>query len=206
LPVVPGAILAELSGSALALHSPIPRERAFLDIVSARERIAGAIVPLAVADDGSAMGRFELDPELAARLAAEPTWAVVSSEYDKRSPGVVGWPLQPAFDASAPRLTFGVPDQILLDGRNGALFDMQRRDRGRRGTAAAALVVVGALLGAAFWSEVRRGRRSTAVARHAASDGDERPATTPAGWLLGAALGCIALGFGALAYFGWLAH
>jgi hypothetical protein len=210
LPVVPGAIVASLMDDAIVVRSPIAREQAFVSIVSARERIAGAIVPLAVDPDGSASGRFELSPALRARLDAEPTWAVASSEYDKRSPGVVGWPLTPAFDVTAPRLTLDVPDQVLLDGRNAALYSVWQRQRDRRRTAAAGLIGVGALMSAALWTEVRRGRRRGAAgdprrAGHDPDSADEKPALTPDGWVLGVALGCIALGLGALAYFGMLA-
>jgi hypothetical protein len=201
LPVVPGAIVAALSGSSLAVRSPIARERAFVSLVSARERIAGAIVPLVVDADGSAVGAVELGPELAARLAAEPTWAVVSSQYDKRSAGAVGWPLNPAFDAQKPRLTFSVPDHLLLDGRSEALYDHAQRERTRRSVAAAGLLVLGSLMSAAFWREVRRGRRQQR--RRAA---DEGLPLSSGGWVLGIALGCIALGLGALAYFGLFAR
>jgi hypothetical protein len=207
LPVVPGAMVAALSGSSLAVRSPIARGRAFLSLVSARERIAGAIVPLEVGADGSAIGDVELGSELAARLEAGPTWAVVSSEYDKRSPGAVGWPLHPAFDVTAPRLTFSVPDQLLLDGRSGALYDREQRERLRRSRAASALMTVGALMAAAFWIEIRRKRRQVPGGHAAAADGaDDRLPLSPGGWILGVALGCIALGLGALAYFAWLAH
>jgi hypothetical protein len=202
LPVIPGAIVAIRSKGAIVVRSPIARQLGFLSVVSVRERIAGALVPLAIAADGSASGRFELDPALEARLDAEATWAVVSSESDKRSPGVVGWPLSAAFDGPAP-LTFDVPDQLLLDGRSGALYDSQRRWRRWRGLAAAGLLGVAALFGPAFWSEVRRGRP-----RWGASGPGSADTALPIGrdgWLLAIAIGSIALGFGALAYFGWLA-
>jgi hypothetical protein len=108
-----------------------------------------------------------------------------------------------------------VPDQLLLDGRDGALYDVQQRRGARRRGAAGALLGVGALLSAAFWFEVRRSRRMGPSA-----SGDrfgeraprvDEPDSTPerlplaaGGWLLGAALGCILLGLAALAFFGWL--
>jgi hypothetical protein len=217
LPVIPGAIAVELSDAALQVRSPIAREHAFLSVVSARERIAGAIVPLAVDPDGSASGSFELTPALRARLEAEPLWAVLSSEFDKRSPGAMGWPLRPAFAGSAPQLGFTVPDAVLLDGRDGALYDTQQRQQRRRRYAAAFLLGVGLLLSAAFWNEVKRARGRPPRASGAGLGGpttdtdhpdnmEEMLPLAPGGWVLGVALGCIALGLGALAYFGLLAR
>jgi hypothetical protein len=205
LPVVPGALVASLAGDQLSVRSPIARELAYLSLVSEHERIAGAIVPLALDADGSSSGSVALEPTLRARLNAEPLWAVVSSEYDKRSPGVVGWPLSPPFDAAAPRLTFNVADRVLLDGRTGALWDVSERQLARRRRAAAGLLGVGALMSLAFWSEVRRsGRRRGPANGVSGGDATERAALAPRGWLLGMALVCIIVGLGALAYFGLL--
>lgn len=204
LPVIPGALMASLAGDELSVRSPIARERAFLSLVSERERIAGAIVRLDLEADGSASGRFALDAALRARAAAEPLWAVVSSEYDKRSPGVVGWPLSSPLGGLAPRLTFDVADRVLLDGRSGALWDVSHRRLGRRRLAAAGLLGVGALMSLAFWAEVRRsGKRATRADVELEGAG-ERPALAARGWIVALALVCIMLGLAALAYFGLL--
>jgi hypothetical protein len=200
LPVIPGALVASADGHGLSVRSPIARERAYLSLVTERERIAGAIVPLRMEADGTSSGSYTLDATLRARSNAEPLWAVVSSEYDKQSPGVVGWPLSPPFEAVAPRLTFNVADRVLLDGRSGALWDVSQRQLARRRRAAAGLFGVGLLMSLAFWGEVRRARGADGPA----IDDGERLALAPRGWILGLALGCITLGLAALAYFGLL--
>lgn len=201
LPVVPGALVASLDGDELWVRSPTGRERAFLSLVGARERIAGAIVPLRLQADGSSSGSVTLDAALRTRPNTEPLWAVVSSEYDKRSPGVVGWPLRPAL---GPRLTFNVADRVLLDGRDGALWDISQRQLVRRRRAAAGLLAVGLVMSLAFWKEVGRSGRPPPPAD--SGDSAERPVLAPRGWLLGMALACIVAGLGALAYFGLLAR
>jgi hypothetical protein len=192
LPVVPGALTARIEGTSLRVSSPIPRERAFVSLISANARLGGAVVELEASPAGIASGRFDPSPQLLGRLEREATWAVVSSEDDKRSPAVVGWPLGAAL-ASIPATTFAVADQVLLDGQAGALRARAARSRTRRDTAAALLGALAVLTGGLFWLEVRaRGRRMAPLQK--AGDG----------WFLAAALACIALGLGALAYFGAL--
>lgn len=218
LPVTPGALWATREGSLLTLRSPIARTLAYASIVTWNERIAGAIVPLTPDDAGGASGRWELPPALLDRLQREATWVVVSSEYDKRSTGAVGWPLSPPeFDVAAPRRTFDVADAVLLDGRAEAILVAERERSGRRRVAALGLLAVGVAMSASFWKAVRRGRRSSAVTgsdiRDAiAADGagfsGSEPARTdaaplaPGRWVLAVALACILLGLGGLAYFG----
>jgi hypothetical protein len=194
LPIVPGALLASLEPDGISVRSPVARERAYLTLVTERERFLGASVPLTPDPDGGASGRLLLAPGLLARARAEPTWAVVSSELDKRSPGVVGWPL--LSERNDPSLTFDVADRLLLDGREAALYDVLRLRRGRRRVAALALFGVGLVAIAGFWFEVR-GRRQT-------PGGDDVPVLAPSRWIVGLALGCIVLGLGALGYFGLL--
>lgn len=199
LAIVPGALAASLEpDGVLTLRSPVVRERAYLSLVTASQRLAGAIVPLAAEPDGTASARLPLPPSWLARVRAEPVWAVVSSEFDKRSPGVVGWPLPGG--QGEPRLTFDVADGVLLDGRDGALYEVRHRRRLRRRVAALALLGVGALLSATFWIEAR-GRRRRAPASDAAA---ELPALAPRGGVFALALGCIVLGLSALGYFGLL--
>jgi hypothetical protein len=219
LPVTPGALEATREGDAIRVRSPIARGLAFTSIVTRNERLAGASVPLMAEADGSASGRWALHAELLARIEREASWVVVSSEYDKRSAGAVGWPLSPTgFDPDAPRLTFDVADAVLLDGRAEAILVAERERSGRRRSAALALLAVGALMSASFWKEVRRGRVRTAapadsldpLAALGVGDDPARsdPGRTdltpllPSGWLLAVALACLLLGLGALAYFG----
>lgn len=191
LPVVPGALTARLTGGRLQISSPIARERAFVSVINERERLGGAIVALEAAPDGSASGHFEPSAPLLARIAREPAWVVVSSEADKRSPAVVGWPLGAAL-AHPPATTLALADQVLLDGQAGALAQRAARSGARRRTAAALLGGLGLLLSALFWLEVSaRGRQLPS-------------ASARGGWFLAAALASIALGLGALAYFGVL--
>jgi hypothetical protein len=199
LPILPGAIALSLEpDGVLTLRSPVVRERVYLSLVTQSRRIAGAIVPLAAETDGTASGRLSLEPSWLERAGTEPLWAVVSSEFDKRSPGVVGWPLPSA--ANVPGLTFDVADRVLLDGHEAALYEVRHRRRIRRRVATLALFGVGLGLSLVFWLEVRGRRyraRGTAVA-------EELPALAPRGWVLGLALCCIVLGLGALGYFGLL--
>jgi hypothetical protein len=190
LPVLPGALTARLDGERLSVSSPIVRARAFVSLISEHERLGGAIVELDAAPDGTASGGFDLSAQLRARIEREPIWAVVSSEDDKRSPAVVGWPLGAA-RARLPSTTLALADQVLLDGQAGALAERAERSAARRQTAAALLGALGVILGGLFWLEVRaRGRRPAPLG--AARDG----------WFLFVALASIALGLGALAYFG----
>jgi hypothetical protein len=199
LPIVPGALVASLApDAALELRSPVVRDHVYLSLVSARQRLAGAIVPLVAQPDGTASGRVSLAPSWLSRASTEPVWAVVSSEFDKRSPGVVGWPLNGGTNDA--RLTFDVADRVLLDGRDGALYEVRHQRRIRRRVATLALFGVGLVLGLAFWLEVR-GQRRRALGSPAAA---ELPVLAPRGWVLGVALGCIVLGLGALGYFGVL--
>jgi len=168
------------------------RERAFVSLVNDHERLGGAIVELAARPDGTARGHFDPSADLRARLEREPAWAVVSSEADKRSPAVVGWPLGAAL-AQVPASTFAVADPLLLDGQANVLSALAAKREARRRSAGALLGALGLLLGGLFWVEVRaRSRRSTPFA------------TARDGWFLAAALASIALGVVALAYFGLL--
>lgn len=198
LPIVPGALAVELSEDVLVVRSPVVREQAFLSLVTRSERFAGAVLPLSTQPDGTARAELPLAALWRERVRREPVWAVVSSEFDKRSPGVVGWPL--SGDEGAPRFSFDVADRLLLDGRDAASNEVRRERRARRRIAALALLGVGVALGAGFWLEVR-GRRPAASAL---GNGEERVALAPRGWVVGLALGCIVLGLGALGYFGLL--
>jgi hypothetical protein len=207
LPVRPGALLGTRDGAQLIVRSPIPRAQAYVSWITRRERVAGALVPLAEDPDGTSSGRLALDPATLSRLDAEPSWAVVSSEYDKRSAGAVGWPFGVAVDPDAPPTTLDAGDLVLCDGRARALERAHQRTGLRRRDAGAALLGVGGLMSALFWAEVR-GRRGRRHERGPASDSEETlaPGAVTGSGLLVVALLCIALGVGALAYFGLLAR
>ncbi len=198
LPVVPGALRAALDGAELIVSSPIARDQAFVSIVTESERLAGAVVEL-TPDDVGASGRLALEPSLVALFDDERAWAVVSSEYDKRSPAVVGWPLAfAARDPSEPVLTFDVADRLLVDGLPGALAAEQRERLARRRAALGLVVALGIAMAALLGYELRR-RRAPRI------EGPEL-ALEPRGWLIGAAIACVALAVLALAVFGWLAR
>jgi hypothetical protein len=202
LPVVPGALHVELDGPRLSVRSPIPRRHAYVSLVSERERLGGAILALEPDVEGGATGTIELDPSLLARVHGAPSWGVVSSEPDKRSPGVVGWPLDTPRepDRVLARQTFDVWDRVLLDGTAAAL-EAHRRTRFKlRGMAALLLVGIGIAMGALLWYEVQ-GKRGTRAVRLADTDTRSEIEARGRGWVLGAALACIALGIAALAYF-----
>jgi hypothetical protein len=198
LPVVPGALRAALDGAELLVSSPIGRDEAFVSIVTETQRLAGAIVQL-TPDDGGASGRLALEPTLLTRLSEQPTWAVVSSEYDKRSPAVVGWPLARTKRAPfEPALTFDVADRMLYDGLPAALARERQQRTARRRIALVLLVALGVAMSGLLGYELRR--------RRAASAGAPPIALDPRGWLIGAAIASVVLGVAALALFGWFAR
>jgi hypothetical protein len=201
LPVVPGALHVNLEGPRLIVRSPIPRSHAYVSLVSERERLGGTILALDPEAEGGATGSVELEPALLARAHADASWGVVSSEPDKRSPGVVGWPLDTPRQAGgvSARQTFDVWDRVLLDGTAAALESHRRTRFRQRGIAALLLVGVGIAMCALLWYEVQ-GKRSRAV-RRADTDASSEIETRGRGWVLGAALACIGLGIAALAYF-----
>ena len=131
LPVVPGALRASGDGEGLLVEAPVPREVAYFALVTESERLLGGRVVLAPDDHGGSSARVTLPP-----LPKAPSYAVVSSERDLRSPSSVGWPLVASAEG-APRTTFDAVDALLLDGRRlGALRERARRSRVRWATAA----------------------------------------------------------------------
>jgi hypothetical protein len=198
LPVTPGALLATLEGTRLRVDSPIPRERAFVSLVTAQQRLAGYSLELSADAEGGAGASVELGPPLLGRLATQAVFAVVSSEPDKRSPSSVGWPLRS--DGAQPALSFDVADQLLLDGRDGVLERESAARRSRRRIAALLLALVGSTMLVGFAQQIRQRPRP---ARAHAARGEELALAPQRGWV-GLALGCLLLGVAALAYFGLL--
>jgi len=144
LPVIPGALHADVVGPCsdncvLEIASPIPRETAYVAIVTARARVAGSIVALKPDGKGGARGELTLLP-----LSSDPTWAIVSSESDLRSPSVVGWPIDRR-PANEPRPTFEPGDVLWLDGvapRAAAETARARRVVAKTSRASAALLLL----------------------------------------------------------------
>jgi hypothetical protein len=215
LPVVPGALHASVERARLSVRSPIVRSHAYVSLVSERERLGGVILPLFADAMGGAAGAIELAPDLLGRLRSEPTWIVVSSESDKRSPGVVGWPFAAAARGSPssadqlPRRTLDVADQLLLDGTVEALAREQRRRAEQRQLAAGLLAALAVALAVSFWHEVRGPRRIGPAAAHSGPGlpgPHELGLMQSRGAVLALALLCIVLGVAALAFFGTLAR
>jgi len=196
LPVMAGALHASLDGARLLVRSPIASDLAFVSLVTERERLAGYLLALAPDGNGLASGSLELEPELLARLREGPTYAVVSSAYDKRSPSAVGWPLFAATlgPSLLPAHTFDAPDQLLLDGSVLALGRERELRLGRRRLGAYGLGLVGAALLVTFGYSVR-----TRASR--AADGPAALDLTSQRWAIGLAVACIVLAVAALLFF-----
>jgi hypothetical protein len=197
LPVVPGALHVEREGTRLRVRSPIVRERAYLTLVDETSRLAGALVPLSEDGTGGAEGWVELEGQLDPRRS--PLWAVVSSEPDKRSAAVVGWPLR---GESNPPRTFDAVDQLLLDGLPEAQAAERATRQGRRRNAALFAAIAGALGVVSFVSEVRGTRRRAAPV---GTEARALPAgVSESGAALALALVCLTVGLAALVWFGTL--
>jgi hypothetical protein len=191
-----GALHASLDGTRLRVSSPIAADTGFVSLVTERERLAGYVLGLSADADGLASGSLELEPELLARLREGPAYAVVSSQYDKRSPSAVGWPLlaAPLGAWPLPAYTFDAPDQLLLDGSLGALARQRERLLGRRRLAALGLGLVGAALLVVFGYSVR-------ARAPQASYGPAALELTSQRWAIGLAAACIVLAVAALLFF-----
>ncbi len=155
LDVDPGALHAVLSPDGLVVSSPIVRERAYVAIVTESERLTGGTVTLIPDGSGGARGLFALGP-----LPREPTWAVVSSESDRASPALVGWPI--VTSGTEPPMTFDVPDVLLADTTAVAVGREASRVRCVRALAASFAVFALALTA---WFVARDARRARAELR-----------------------------------------
>lgn len=198
LPVVPGALHASLQGERLHVQSPILRERAYVSWVTEQARLGGALVPLTPDEAGGAEGFVEVPAEVRSALRETPTFCVVASEHDKRSPGVVGWPMSGVLPTGAPQ-TFDAPDHVLLDGSDQVLIQEMARRRHRRDVGALLLAGIGIAMGGLFWHEVRAQRQRRGAGAGLAP---VAPALASGRLALWVALGCITLAVAALAYFG----
>jgi hypothetical protein len=177
LGVIPGALLAELEGDSIVVRAPIVRDRAYVAVVTARERVAGGTVTLSPDGRGGARG------VLAGLVlpAGEPLWAVVSSEPELSSPSLVGWPIRYAEDGEPPK-TFDVPDALVFDGVGEAVA--RELARVRRVRLVAALVAVFALAVTASLIALRAKESRAELTRHLedqGADADVRAAVAGTG-------------------------
>ena len=199
--VLPGAIHARRKGDLVEVRSPVPRERAFVTLVTESYRFFGASLVLRPDAEGGASASFP-----APALPGRPVWAVVSSAVDLESPARVGWPLAGQTDA-APR-TFDVPERLLLDGL--PLAERRELARQRRvrfsvvALCAVALLLELLLIGGAS------SRAEGELERHFEKSGFSTAARTRlrsrAASFVAIAVLLVALAFGALALFAFLAE
>jgi hypothetical protein len=171
LAVVPGALVAELSGSSLVVRSPVPRERAYVAIVTERERIAGGTVQLSPDIAGGARGELRDLP----LPESAPLWAVVSSEPELRSASLVGWPIRVAPGGEPPK-TFDVPDALLLDTMQEAVE--RELGRTRRVRLLAALIAISALAATAAAVAARARWAQAHLTAHLVEAGADEDTTT----------------------------
>jgi hypothetical protein len=137
LAVVPGALRARLAGGALVVESPVPRETAYVALVTERSRLWGARVLFPGGGRGETSARIPLP-----LLPSPPAYAVVATASDLRSASAVGWPLAARADGE-PVTTFDASEALLLDGRPlGAARESARRARVRWATVAFCAVAV----------------------------------------------------------------
>ncbi|NRA32432.1 MAG: Ig-like domain-containing protein [Polyangiaceae bacterium] len=134
-----GAIHVERTGNKLTIRSPVPRERAFLSLLSLQQREFGAVVRLRADDAGGAVGSVSLPS------VSGPLWAAVSSEADSQSMGFVAWPLHSSEPLEAP-FNWDLRDHLLLNGASAARDESVRR-RFRAKALAGGFSLVAGLLG-----------------------------------------------------------
>jgi hypothetical protein len=201
LAIVPGALLAELDGNSVVVRAPVARDRAYVAIVTRRERVAGGTV--ALTSDGRGGARGVLDGLVLPDR--EPLWAIVSSEPELASPSLVGWPIR--YDAEGPPpMTFDVPDALVFDGVGDAVARENARVRTVRAATAAVAVLAFALTAVVVALRARRSR--AALAEHlkkGGADAEVRAAVTGTGggsaWLVVFAVLAILLAAGLAALF-----
>src|SRR5262249_14472495 len=93
LPVVPGAMHAELDADGVRVASPVEQAIAYYAFFDRSARLAGGALRLERDGRGGSAARTSLPDG-----ARAPLWLVVSSEPDLRSPSAVGWPILPEGD------------------------------------------------------------------------------------------------------------
>jgi hypothetical protein len=199
LPVLPGALHAELRGGRLIVTSPIERRHAFVALVARDSRYFANRVALEPAAGGTALASIPLPP-----LPSQdgPLWAVVSSTAGFDSPASCGWPLHGAGSMS-PLATFDRGEQRLFDGVPQARVRYSTF-RGRVRVLLAIVLGCAAALAAATLS-VRAFRSRRRLARHldAHFDRGEVSGDAPLSGIATVVLGAfaVAMGFALLALF-----
>lgn len=150
VPVAAGALMARWDEKGIVVSSPVPRDVAYLAVLSESGRVAGFRVKLHPSAEGAESDLVPLEHAPSGQL-----WARAASDPFASGTSMIGWPL---FESdSEPETTFDVRDVTLLDSGAGATARERAR---RRGVLAWALVVglCGAL--ASILSVLARARRS----------------------------------------------
>ncbi len=131
----------------IELFAASPKPFAYVSLLSRRGRIFGAIVPLAVTEDGRASGSIALPPPV-----PEPLTLVVASEPTERS-GAVAWPLEPLGERVVPG-----PLELLIDGMPDAIVAEDARQRRARLPVVVAIVATAAAVLLTLHRRQRRAR------------------------------------------------
>jgi hypothetical protein len=111
LPILPGALHAEVDAGRLRIESPVVRDVAYFALINEQGRLASGSVRLRADGRGGASGVVPLPPVVSA-----PCWAIVSSEADLDSPSAIGWSIVAKGTDLEPLFTRTVADRLLLDG------------------------------------------------------------------------------------------
>lgn len=132
VPIVPGALLVRSTREGLRISSPVPRDVAYLTILSEAGRLRGLRVPLLPTAQGA-----ESEPIPLGSVAPGPLWARAASDPFATGSSLVGWPL---FEPSQPvARTLDVADALLFDSSAEAT----QRERARRRRVLAWALAVG---------------------------------------------------------------
>lgn len=209
LTVKPGAMTLSPAGTregdgwvpaGFEVRSPVPRDRAYVSVMTWRGRVFGAVVPLSPDGKGFHRGTLTVPSALRGEVAA----VTVAGDAEEQGAGTVAWPLQ-SVDAvfATPAIT------RLLDGVPLA----ERAEKKRASTAR--LVSVGVAFAAALFEAVllvlysrESQRRLSAHLEAQIEDLSEREAAAriaaapgSRAFMLVTAIGLVVLGFGAVAAF-----
>jgi hypothetical protein len=193
LPVVAGALRAEMTGHQLTVRAAVPLDHAYYAIQTERERWGGGGLMLSPDGRGGSVATVEVRD-----LPSSPAWVVVSTDGDLNSPATVGWPLGKLESLPVWPEARSVADRLLLDGAVAIRAAEARRRRRILWLTFAFLLTVASLSGVLLVRRVRAAERvlATHLARQLEA-GTGPMDISRRNSLLAAALAvlCLALGF-----------